>query len=659
MRSYDESRQSVIDFKKDIQDTQKKILALFSTGDKTLIPWQEKLKLFNAMIQREIINFDFETDEDTSELFDHLKNQVDEIMKDDLSINQVLKCLLDWYKINLFDILLEKKEEEILYKSRDKILKEEEIERERLEKRVKEIKKDVEIFNNQLRKTHKNYQIIDLHFDQDEKKIIRDLIQEENYFEWMVENSEIVQNYKKNFDILKNRLIALKEEVNKLSDAFIRKQATASVKRLVKINEKLGKKNEYKVDVYFLKEFLESKNPGHQDIIEKYRRIQEKNIGYSKICEIKKETDKLEEPLNTLITNINAYYQSATYYDWACKIVWPSALQVAVSKIYDELKIATTHFKNESRSLKVMQHMQEPYEVIRQHVPQFNTIVENEFFEMASIFTKELYEKTKSFEALKKLELESRAGQEKERNQFLLPIKIEVDVDDIDPLLFKELHRRELDRAWVEAFQIIFTMHTKNMISVLNELKIEDPDAIQKIKVFEENLYSIKNKIAEDLISIKKDENKNKIENLLSDFFSKLEVLKIIKKMLGDFLEMKYESKSSKKIDEIPLYIPHPKPLSKLSFFFQYIWNGIKKVFSQIFCCFSFCRKLDRPDNSENSFNGSYKMMLSSPMGKTIVKPGNDFPPEIEMNETKASQSNIEMESKEICPPTIASIKLR
>ncbi len=625
MRSYDENHRSVVKFKNDIQNAQKNILAYFPSDDKTPTIWHKKLLIFNAMIQKELINFDFDTDEEISELISHLKSKVNETFEENTSFCKVLGYVLDWYSLKLSDVMVEKKEEEILYKTKDKIQKEEEIERERLIKRVQEIKKDVTIFNNLLRKTHKNYQIIDLHLDQDEEKVFQALIQEENYFEWMVDNSELVLNYKKNVDILTNRLVVLKEEVRKVSEAFLKKQTISSLKRLEKINDKLGKKNDYKVDVYYLKEFLESKNPLHQNIIEKYRRIQEKNISYLKICEIKKETDKLEQNLNVLIANIQTYYQSDTYYEWAYKLIWPSVVDLAVSKIYDDLKKMTSHFAHESKSLQVMRHMKEPYEVIQQDVPQFNTIVENEFVEIASAFTKALYEKSKSHEELKKWELEARTAQEKEKNNFLLPIRIEVDVEDIDPLCFKELHRRELDHAWNDGFKKIFTVQTKKISDDFQKVNIHDTNAFHKIKDLEGELYAIKNKISRDLGAIQKEENRNRIESFLSQIFSELDILNNIKKFLADFSESKYESKYESKPEkpqklieeDFPLYEPSPSRKRSFLSFFRSMWNGIRGFFSRIFCCFSFCRELRRPPSQDRkSLNGSYKKLLTSEVGR-------------------------------------------
>jgi hypothetical protein len=646
MRSFDENQESLVELRKYIQACQEKIISFFSK-ETSLAEVHQKLLEYNKSIQKELIaNFDFENDEDVTELFCHLKNVVDEMFPKELILKKIMYYVLDLYQFKVLDILLEKKEE-ILYKDKQKIKKEEARAREFLIKRVQDIQKEVGIFNNLLRNEHKTYKIHETIFDLSQDNLFKGLIQEENYFERMLDNSEPVNKYKKNRDILVNRLTILKDEVKKISDAFSHKLQQAMQKRLKKISEI---KNEFKIDPFYLQDFLKTDNPIWKNKIENYRKINENNVNYDKICLVKSEADKIDLPLKDLIKNIESYFQSITYYEW----LLPSALETAVDKIYGVLKADALDFQQKSKILKIMSDIEHLYKVIQQDVPQFFSIVENEFFEVAANYIQQIYKKYNEDE-LRKLEKEANESYEKEKNDFLSPIRLEVDLEDIDPICFKELHRRELDQTWRDAFQQVLTHHSQAIHNAFLKINSNDPEALCKVKDLEGELYSIKNNIRAELISIQADANRERIDNFLSEVFERLKIFQDIKKCMAYHADKKYETVPLK-LNQRPLetVAQDSRENSRFRNFLRVIWNGLKQFFSQLVCCHSAAVKHhSRVNPKKSSVNGSYKQILDSPVGQKINKPPTLLEMGSHLKDFKGHVQKVEKDSKEILHATI------
>lgn len=618
----DKEEQSLTRLKKTIQDTQQKILLIFIADDSALQFLKEPIFQFNRLVQRTLITkLCMETKEEIDQLFSQIKLELKDEVNASEPLKKVLTLVLDWYYLKALDIFLERKEN-ILYKRKsvDKI--KEEKQRAALIRRVKDIKDAITQFNTALRKEHIHYQIKKVNFDPTEpnlKKVFESYVREENFYESILEHSPYLLNLSKEREILIKKLNGVEEEVKVIVDGFALKQEVAKKYRLAKVAELMENRNSYQLDVYYLNEFQQQNDVTAQQKIENYKKIQEKNIGYDRICQIKNEATTLESLLDNFLNHITQFYQSMSYMDW----LWPGAEAIAVEKIYALLKIVSADFALESKILKTNRDIAPSYRIIQDDVPKFNQIVIDQFIELAVQFTKKVYNKIKVHSDLKKLEEEIIDNQKREKQEVLAEIILDIGEEDIDPIRLKELHRRKLDNEWKMAFQQILTRETKHMTDTLRKLKKNDPFALEKAKDLEGEVFLKKEYIKNQcLVGITSDEKRERIEIFLTEEFVKLKIFQEIKKFIEDIEETKYQAPASIVLPEISVTnLSSRIPQNTHHTFFRNLLNYIKNFFKLLCCCFPFLNSkkakisLDKPLEHKPA-PLSYKIIMNSPVGK-------------------------------------------
>lgn len=622
MLSHEDKRaESLPRLKKSIQDTQQKLLLIFTADDSPLQSMKEPILHFNRLVQRTIITkLSIDSKEEIELLFLQIKTELKEEIKASEPFKQALTCVVDWYYLRVLDVFLEQKEN-ILYKKKSIDKLKEEKQRESLIRRVKDIKQAVTNFNTALRKEHLNYEIKKVSFDPAEphlKKVFESYIREENYFELTLEHSPYLLNLMKEREILVKKLMAVQEEIKNIVDGFTMKQDMAKKYRLAKVADLMENRNGYQLDVYYLNEFQHSKDVTIQQKIENYKKIQEKNIGYDRICQIKKEATTLEEYLNAFLNQITRFYQTMSYMDW----LWPSYDGMAVEKIYALLKLDSENFVHGSKILKTMRDTAESYKIIQDDVPKFNQIVIEQLVELVVIFTKKVYSKIHVHSDLRKLEDEIALNQEKEKQEFLSDILLNIGQDDVDPIRLKELHRRKLDNEWKSAFQQILTRETQCIADTLRKLKKNDPLALEKAKDLEGEVYLKKEYIKNQcLFGITSDEKRERIEIFLTEEFVKLKIFQDIKKFIEDAEEKKYQTPPSILLPEMkPALVSGPMMQNTHMSFFRKLLHALKRL---LCCCFPFMNRkkpkirLEKPLENKAP-HLSYRTILSSEVGKKV-----------------------------------------
>ncbi|HEX2548821.1 MAG TPA: hypothetical protein VHM20_03265, partial [Gammaproteobacteria bacterium] len=168
-------------------------------------------------------------------------------------------------------------------------------------------------------------------------------------------------------------------------------------------------------------------------------------------------------------------------------------------------------------------------------------------------------------------------------------------------------------------------------------------------------LYSIKNNIRAELISIQADANRERIDNFLSEVFERLKIFQDIKKCMAYHADKKYETVPLK-LNQRPLetVAQDSRENSRFRNFLRVIWNGLKQFFSQLVCCHSAAVKHhSRVNPKKSSVNGSYKQILDSPVGQKINKPPTLLEMGSHLKDFKGHVQKVEKDSKEILHATI------
>lgn len=546
------------------------------------------------------------------ELSDFLKKESEKIQLDK-NLKKGLELMLEWYRIRSIEISLRPKAMFLSYpRTKEEEKKEDTDKKNEFIKKIENTTEDVRNFNQNLRKMHKEYKIkLALDFScNDLQTLFEPLVTEENVFENKIENSSFFKSYQSEREMLIKRVTKLDIELLQRIQVFTRSRDEARKIRLEKINAFLGTKDTYRVDVYYLQQFYETKEPSQKQIVDAYKKINEKNLRYERIRELKSETDKLDIPLKAFLLDLSSYalsYLETGYY----YIQSGYPYLEAINKIATLLKTDSDCFSKNAKILEQMRECEEEYQYFEKYFPEDKKNVEKQYIEVASQYTKEIY--NKKLIDLKMFESQERANRRKEIHDFIQPFKLKVTLDDVDPIRFKELHRKKLDDTWKNVFTVILKKTFEIDIKDFQTIKKNSSKsaALRCAKQLREKLLQKKSRIFLQCINGLDVDKKENIQLIYDETFIEILLVKDVHAFIQE-TEKKLVENEIKRKTESP---PPSKWMRVLNFF----WKAALFLKRLFMCCKgpddNRSKKLSLPTNVE------LKPVLKTTHAKIPFKP--------------------------------------